>query len=43
MVLMLDEKVLDTNNDGDIDGADTKVTSVQLEGMASEPSILSGQ
>jgi Tfp pilus tip-associated adhesin PilY1 len=39
---MLDEKVLDTDNDGDIDASDTKVTSVQLDGMASEPSILDG-
>ena len=39
---MLDDKVLDTDNDGDIDASDTKVTSVQLDGMASEPSILDG-
>ena len=36
----LDDKVLDTNGDGKIDNLDTKVSSVQLDGMASEPSIL---
>ncbi|HNN86836.1 MAG TPA: PilC/PilY family type IV pilus protein, partial [Pseudomonadales bacterium] len=40
---MLNDKVLDTNNDGKIDSSDTQVASVQLNGLISDPSIVGGQ
>ncbi len=40
---MLPDKVLDTNNDGKIDNADVQVSSAQLDGLASDPSIIEGQ
>lgn len=40
---MLQEKVLDTNGDGKIDAGDVKVSSMQIEGLASDPSIITGQ
>jgi type IV pilus assembly protein PilY1 len=40
---MLNDKVLDTNGDGKLDSADTQVSSMQLEGLASDPSVVLGQ
>lgn len=40
---MLDEKVLDTNNDGKLTDSDQKVSSMRLEGLASDPSVILGQ
>lgn len=40
---MLNEKVLDTNNDGKIDSSDAKVSSIKMEGLISDPSIVAGQ
>lgn len=40
---MLNDKVLDTNNDGKIDSSDTQVSSVKMDGLISDPSIVGGQ
>lgn len=38
----LPDRVLDTDNDGDIDNSDYLASSLQLEGFASEPTIIKG-
>lgn len=39
---MLSNPVLDTNNDGRVDGSDSQISSLKLTGLSSDPSIISG-